>query len=421
MTGVQTCALPIFPLYSFDRNYFNILGDSAEVLSSVNIDVDDLENIRELEEEALKEGVIFFGDRKEGTAGEKLAVSGALNFFKEIGAVSGRQYTLEELTDLGFVTEKYVPFLKFLLKVLGENGFVTGGPEEGKYVFADMTGAADFEDVYRRAVREAPDFAVYFELFRKCALSYREVFCGKRIANEILYPDGRFDYLTEVSEKTPELKNVNAYVKVLSEAVSDLVRKSGERVRILEIGAGTAELTLPLIEKVKNLDFEYYFTDIGPSFVNQAKALFDESTRKKLVFSVFDVEKEPEDNGVPENYFDLVIGLDVVQATGSLTGSLSNIRKCLRPAGYAMMIQSLRVPDISQMIFGYAPGWWNYDRDPMRSGKSIAADPGQWKEAYTAASFEDFTVITGGRDGKRNDCGVLIGKAPCCGLCDKNV
>lgn len=75
-----------------------------------------------------------------------------------------------------------------------------------------------------------------------------------------------------------------------------------------------------------------------------------------------------------------------------------------------MMVQSFWISDLQQMIFGYAPGWWNYNNDPLRKGNSIILNEQMWKDVFRKSGLENVRVVTGGYNGSRREVGILTGR-----------
>ncbi|MBR6242781.1 MAG: acyltransferase domain-containing protein, partial [Ruminococcus sp.] len=327
------------PQYSFDMKRFNILDQFESGLSAVDISEDDIAVLRDIEAEAdRRRGIRLLREIPSGVeVFHKLSAAAAMSWFASAGLEKGIGYPLDEIVKKGSVIEKYVPFVKFLGNVLTEK--VLASKEGEILTLKDDPSGYDFEKTYEECCGQLSDFRAYFGLVKECVDAYGDVFSGNRIGNEIIYPDGSFDHLSDIDKDTPEYKNTMTYVETLAGFIAGKVKKCGRKVRILEIGGGTAELTQPLLEQIRDCNIEYWFTDIGTSFVIQAENSFDEDIRKKMQFRTFNIENAPSESGIPEEYFDIVVGLDVVQATSDIRKSLGNLRRILRPCGMTAMAQ----------------------------------------------------------------------------------
>ncbi|KAG0646230.1 polyketide synthase [Hyphodiscus hymeniophilus] len=144
----------------------------------------------------------------------------------------------------------------------------------------------------------------------------------------------------------------------LSRLLSKLPKDDGP-LKILEMGAGTGGTTkwlVPLLASL-NVDVEYTFTDLGPSFVAAARKKFKKYPFMK--FRTHDIEKAPADDLLNTQH--IIVASNAVHATHSLAGSAANIRKALRPDGLLMMLEMTGTLYWVDMIFGLFEGWWFFD------------------------------------------------------------
>ncbi|KAK7717983.1 Type I Iterative PKS [Diaporthe eres] len=145
---------------------------------------------------------------------------------------------------------------------------------------------------------------------------------------------------------------------VLRRLVSKLPPNSGP-LKILEMGAGTGGTTkylAPLLAEL-GVPVEYTFTDLAPSFVAAARKKFKAYPFMK--FRAHDIEAVPADDLIGSQH--LIVASNAVHATHSLTRSLGNIRKALRPDGFLMMLEMTETLRWVDIIFGILEGWWFFD------------------------------------------------------------
>jgi acyl transferase domain-containing protein/SAM-dependent methyltransferase len=129
-------------------------------------------------------------------------------------------------------------------------------------------------------------------------------------------------------------------------------------LNILEIGAGTGGTTKPILNALGPCCRSYTFTDVSAGFFSAAAtalSLFQD----RLTFKSLDIESDPRTQGFQEGTYDLIIASFVLHATASLSRTLANVRKLLRPGGYLVVGEgSIQTTSISSFIFGPLPGWW---------------------------------------------------------------
>lgn len=143
------------------------------------------------------------------------------------------------------------------------------------------------------------------------------------------------------------------------------------RMRILEVGAGTAAATGAILKTIGQ-DFESYtFTDISSGYFSNAQSRF-EVQREKMVYKVLDIGRPLSEQGFELHSFDLVIASHVLHATKSLSSTIRNCRELLRPGGYLMMVEITAECLRIQFAFGGFPDWWLGRDDGRASGPTVS-------------------------------------------------
>lgn len=99
----------------------------------------------------------------------------------------------------------------------------------------------------------------------------------------------------------------------------DLLAHKNPQMKILEIGAGTGSATESVLralsrhgdgEEGRPRFHSYTFTDVSASFFQGAREIFVEYI-DKMSFRTFDVEKDPEGQGIEIGSYDLVVAASV--------------------------------------------------------------------------------------------------------------
>ena len=129
-------------------------------------------------------------------------------------------------------------------------------------------------------------------------------------------------------------------------------------MNILEIGAGTGGSTRVLLPMLGSAFSSYTYTDISSAFFDPAQERFKDFT-SRMIFKTFDMERSPDSQGFVEGSYDLILASNVLHATNKLEEMMTNVRKLLKPGGYAIIFETtsndlLRVG----LPMGGLPGWW---------------------------------------------------------------
>ncbi len=132
-------------------------------------------------------------------------------------------------------------------------------------------------------------------------------------------------------------------------------------MKVLEIGAGTAGLTLPLLQSLSSdggLTFERYdFTDVSSGFFEDARQRLREWVGT-ISYSTLDIGKDPFQQGFVGGSYDLVLAYNALHVTASIDDAIINARKLMKPGGKLILIEITRLVSYVNMIFGLLPGWY---------------------------------------------------------------
>ena len=163
---------------------------------------------------------------------------------------------------------------------------------------------------------------------------------------------------------------------------------------IVMSGAGTGGATKATFREIGNTFRTYTYTDISAAFFENAAAIFLQQ-KDRMVFKVFDAEKEPQEQGFVEGSYDLIIAFFVIHATGDLERALKHIRKLLKPGGFLVVgegQEGMNGVASSGFIFGTLPGWW-FGADKGRT-YSPHVSPKQWDELLKKTGFSGVDTAT---------------------------
>ncbi|KAH9230788.1 hypothetical protein K456DRAFT_1727160 [Colletotrichum gloeosporioides 23] len=158
----------------------------------------------------------------------------------------------------------------------------------------------------------------------------------------------------------------------------DALAHKNPSMEILEIGAGTGGATRPTMKTLTDNGRRYKsycFTDISPSFFEQAKETFKDEVGR-MSFRVLNVENDPLGQDFEAGKYDLIIAANVLHATKKIDDTLSNARKLLKPGGKLLLFEITNTAVLlSSFCFGVLHGWWlSEDKDriwgPLMSAPS---------------------------------------------------
>lgn len=160
-------------------------------------------------------------------------------------------------------------------------------------------------------------------------------------------------------------------------------------MKVLEVGAGTASVTLPIMQALENsgrvMASQYDFTDISAGFFPAAKERLSEY-ENIIKYQMLDIEADPVAQGFTPNSYDLIIACNVIHATSQIDSVVKNVQALLRPGGKFLLMETTVDQVYYNLIFGAFSGWWaGYDEGRRLS--PLLSVP-QWQEMLEKNSFE---------------------------------
>lgn len=245
----------------------------------------------------------------------------------------------------------------------------------------------DVETILRKCEEMRPEWKLVASVVRNLG----PIFAGQVDPLEVFFADdGAEAFYRDVFNQ-----RLDAAVKV----ALDLASHERPGLRILEVGAGTGGMTEGVLSALGDYEdrdgsakfHSYTFTDISPSFFENAKAKFKDFD-DRMVFKVLDLEDDVESQGFGVGAYDIVISCSVLHATSDLAGTLRNIRRVLKPGGHLLNLDAVR-PDSFwlNMMWGLLSGWW-LSKEEYRARSPLATES-QWEEVLNQTGFQGIDAV----------------------------
>lgn len=284
-----------------------------------------------------------------------------------------------------------------LLRRSGDEWQVLRQPEE-EDATERLTALAD----------EYPMFASEAALVRVTGPQLAEVLSGQIDPLELLFPGGSNELLERFYTDAGDFPAFNRMIQVaMSKAVESLPPRRA--IRVMEIGAGTGSLTHAILEALPADRSEYLFTDIGPAFVAAAKKRF--AKHGGMNYQTFDVERDPQEQNIPQHGYDVIVATNVLHATADLGETLGNLRSCLAPGGMLLFLEVVRRRPIWDNVFGLLKGWWMFTDEELRA-ESPLLDRAAWESLLSQSGFRDVQSFTCSSDDRETEQAVFVSFGP---------
>lgn len=173
----------------------------------------------------------------------------------------------------------------------------------------------------------------------------------------------------------------------ISQVVKTLTTKQQD-LNILEIGAGTGGTTGHVLRACspdgENFCKQYLYTDISAGFFKTGEAAL-KKWNPLLTFKKLNIEFDPVEQGFEPHSFDLIITANCIHATHSLSTTLYNIHKLLKPGGILGLVELTSLTPYFNIMFGPLDGWWAGVNEGRVESPLQSAD--QWDEHLKKAGF----------------------------------
>jgi microcystin synthetase protein McyG len=214
---------------------------------------------------------------------------------------------------------------------------------------------------------------------------------GEQDPLSLLFPGGSTADVEKLTRESPAAQAYNMLIRdAFAAAVAD--RTSGEKLRVLEVGAGTGGTTTSILPLLSEEDCdEYVFSDVSPLFLEAARESLSEYGF--VAFDLLDIEKDPVEQGFADRRFDVIIAANVVHATRDLRQSLANLRGLLAPGGILLLLEGTSKQRWVDLTFGMTDGWWRFsDRDLRPDHPLLSSD--RWVSLLAEEGFDEPVALS---------------------------
>jgi SAM-dependent methyltransferase len=190
--------------------------------------------------------------------------------------------------------------------------------------------------------------------------------------------------------------------------VFDLLGHANPSLNILELGAGTGSATrvvmnaLACANGIKRYK-QYDLTDANPELLPPARsALKDYSD---VYFSVLDLEQDPLEQGFGPVY-DVVMASQTLHATASISKSLENCAKLLKPGGKLVLVENTQDNDLVFITQGILAEYWQGTGDCRTDSPFLSQS--SWNAALLESGFSGAEITLNDYPEPHNITSVLV-------------
>jgi phthiocerol/phenolphthiocerol synthesis type-I polyketide synthase E len=322
-----------------------------------------------------------------------------------VALAPGTEFSQDDLVAQLRVVPEYRKIIGTFLRILREDGIVSD--ENGRVRVRDEAAVPGAPDLGRWCA-EHPELAAQAELLDQCVRGYDSVLRGQIVGNEIVTPGGDDSLYRAVTEQRIAHSDFAKYRDLIGTTLARLAQNAtpARPLRILEIGAGRGYLTWPVVETLRGApagSVEYWFTDVGRSFVVAAQRQAESAGLDFVRFATLDIVADPATQNLPLGGFDIVLAFNVVHVAPDLPAAIDNTAAFTAPGGVLFLLEAKGEARCDSLIDPLLTGWLDF-HDGLRTDSPLMA-PQQWAALLEANGFTGPTVYDSGPAG---DHGLII-------------
>ena len=171
-------------------------------------------------------------------------------------------------------------------------------------------------------------------------------------------------------------------------------------MKVLEIGAGTGSVTLPILQVLGGSGGRtprfgsYCFTDISTGWFEKAQELF-KPWQGRIEFKKLNIEEDVLEQGFEAQSFDIIAASNVLHATQRMDVTLANCFKLLKPGGKLVVGELTYSQDCIGLAFGTLPGWW-LSEDGRKGGPLMTQ--AEWHRQLQSSGYSGLDLAVGAKD-----------------------
>jgi polyketide synthase PksM len=230
----------------------------------------------------------------------------------------------------------------------------------------------------------------YLALMEATLAALGKILTGQVPATDVMFPGGSMHLVAGIYKNNRVSDHFNgvlrdrlvAYVKLR------LAARPADRLRIIEIGAGTGATTAVIVKALgpfaANIS-EYCYTDLSKAFLATGQRLL--GATPFVTYKLLDIESNPAEQGHGIASYDLVVATNVLHATRSITNTLRNAKALLKQNGLLFINEMIGGVIYLHLTFGLLEGWWRYDDAPLRIPGCPGLLPQTWQRLLEETGF----------------------------------
>ncbi len=345
---------------------------------------------------------------------EALSVSYVHDAFSRMGwnfPIGGR-FTTTDVAGVLRVADKYRPLLGRLLGMLAEEG-VLHRPKDRRFhpvvqgwEAAESCRMHNADERWQKLFSMYPQAEAELTMLGRCGAALSGVLRGELDPLGLLFPEADLTMAVRLYEDSPTFGAMN---RIVGEALAAILadQTGGQKLRILEIGAGTGGTTAAVLSHLKGKRVDYVFTDVSAHFLAKARERFADYPFVR--YQLLDIERDPIGQGFRSHEYDVILAANVLHATADLRHTLKQVGKLLSPGGMMVLLEGIERRRWLDMIFGLLDGWWKFRDHDLRPSHPLIGVTA-WEKLLKESGFAETATISPEQSGGLFEQAVILGR-----------
>ena len=273
---------------------------------------------------------------------------------------------------------KHHALLDACIDMLGRHGLVSLDRDHVRALTNRKDAAATAASL-RRSIDTVPDLGAIADIVERCVGALPDVLAGEVPAEDILFPGGQTETIERLLMEHQDARDaLAATASAVRAAVTDRLNRSpAQRVRILEVGAGTGIATVEMLAAFASFSdrIDYVCTDRSTSLLSDARrrlsGRYDWATFTQLDLTT------PSTASDGLGQFDIVLAVNALHAVCPIDRALAHLKGRLRNGGSLIIHELTQAHDVFTVTLGLLADWWR--GDPARTEPGALLSTGQWQ------------------------------------------
>ncbi|MGB8192416.1 MAG: condensation domain-containing protein, partial [Chitinophagaceae bacterium] len=304
-----------------------------------------------------------------------------------------KETSIDELSASLGITVRHKRLFEALINLLEDTGYII--KRDGRFVIPEAIrwdlDQFQLEDSLNEFTATHKEYRAHARLLQRCLNAFEAILTGQIPATEVIFPQGSLEHVSGIYKGHYQADYFNDLLAdIIARSVAGSVPqlKAGQKLRILEVGAGTGATSEVIFKKLAPFKdhIEYVYTDLSKSFLLHAEQTYRELA-PYLQTVMFDIEQSPFRQGLQTGDYDIVIGANVVHATKDIANTLRNIKAVLKKDGLLILNELGRTELFTTLTFGLLDGWWLYEDKELRLKGSPGLSFRQWTVVLAEEGF----------------------------------